>query len=134
MKLPRHKNQPTGYIALITVVLVMLTVVVVGVMVTLIGANGLLTGYVHSQGAQTYYMADSCAYEALIRLKREGLAYVGSHTLTIGEDSCTIEVTNTSGTLVAVAISANHQAITYRALELTVDTADLSIVLWQEAD
>lgn len=112
----------------------MITVVVVGVMVTLIGANGLLTGLVQSQGTQTYYVADSCAHEALLRLKRDGLAYVGSHSLTVGEDSCTIEVTNTSGTVVDVAISANHAATTYREVELTVDTADLSIALWQEAD
>ncbi len=130
----QQTTQPAGYVALITVVLVMLTVVVVGVMVTLIGANGLLTGFVHSQGAQTYYVADSCAYEALLRLKREGLAYVGSHTLTLGDDDCTIEVTNTSGTLVDVVISANHDSTTYRTVDLTVDTADLTVALWQEAD
>lgn len=126
--------QPAGYVALITVVLVTLTVVVVGVMVTLIGANGLLNGLVHSQGTQTYYVADSCAYEALLRLKREGLAYVGSHSLTVGDDSCTIEVSNTSGTVVDVVVTANHEALTYRTVELTVDTADLSIALWQEAN
>jgi hypothetical protein len=112
----------------------MVTVVVVGVMVTLLGASGLLTGLVHSQGTQAYYVADSCAHEALLRLKREGLSYVGSHTVTVDEDSCTIEVTNTSGTVVDVAIVANHDATAYREVELTVDTADLSIALWQEAD
>lgn len=131
---PKVSIQPPGYIALITVVLVMLTVVVVGVMVTLIGANGLLTELVHGQGTQTYYVADSCAYEALLRLKREGLAYVGNHNLTVGDDSCTIEVINTSGTIVDIEVTANHEALTYRTVTLTVDTADLSIALWQEAD
>lgn len=133
MKLRRLHHRP-GYVALLTVTLVMTTTVMVGIAVTLLGANSLLESLLQSQGIQTYYVADSCAHEALIQLKRQGLGYVGSHTLTVGDDTCIITVENSGGTMADVTISADHAATTYRRIELTVDTADGSVVLWQEAD
>lgn len=129
----RNWKQRQGYVALITVTLVMTTVVMVGIVITLMSANSLVSSLLRSQGTQAYYVADSCAYESLLRLKRVGLGYVGDHTLAVGDNTCTIRVTHRSGTIVDVLIQADQSDTAYRQIVLVVDTANDTVLLWQEA-
>lgn len=122
---------PQGYAALITVVMVMLTVTAIGFTLTVLSADSLLSTLRYDAGVQTQTVADSCAYEAALQIRDQGLAYVGTHSLTVGEDSCTIVVTNTSGTIVEVAIDAQHDNY-HRLVEQTMDVSDGSMLLWQE--
>lgn len=133
MKISKLFQQPAGYVALVTVTLVMSTVVMVGIIIMLLGANSLISSLLRSQGAQAYYTADSCAYESLLRVKREGLAYVGDHTLTVGEETCHIRVTHRTGTIVDILIQADQSDMAYRKLSLAVDTSNQAVLLWQEA-
>ncbi len=122
---------PPGYAALITVVMVMLTVTAIGFTLTVLSADNLLSTLRYDAGIQTQAVADSCAYEAALQMRDLGLAYVGTHTLTIGEDQCTMIVTNTSGTILEVAIDAQHDQY-HRLVEQTMDVSDDRILLWQE--
>lgn len=121
-----------GYVALITVLLVMFSVVAVGITVTLLSANGLVMSILNDHGTRAYYVADSCAHESLLQLKRTGLAYVGNHSMNIGTDSCTITVTNTSGTLVVVDIVADFDQTLYRHVSITVETNPFTVQDWKE--
>lgn len=129
-----RKTVRSGYVALITVVLVMSTVVAVGITVALLSANGLVLSLLNSHGTRAYYVADSCANESLLQLKRTGLSYVGNHTITVGTNNCTITVTNTSGNIVDVEIDANYSTTVYRHVTLTVDTSPFAVQDWKEVD
>lgn len=120
-----------GYAALISVVMVMLTVTAIGLSLTITSADSLLVTRRFDEGLQTLYLADTCAHDALVQLRDQGLGYVGTHTLTITEDSCIIEVVNTAGTTVEVTIDAEHNDY-HRLVEQTVDTSTMDILLWQE--
>lgn len=122
---------PSGYAALISVVIVMLTVTAIGLTLTVLSADNLLSTLRFDGGLQTHAVADSCAYEAAVQVRDQGLGYVGSHTVTLGEDSCSIDVTNPSGTLVDIVINAQHDHY-HRLVEQTMDTNDTTILLWQE--
>jgi hypothetical protein len=120
-----------GYAALITVVMVMLTVTAIGLTLTVLSADSLLSTLRFDRGVDTQAMADTCAYEAAVQLRNQGLAYVGSHTVTQGTDSCAIVVTNTSGTIAHVEIDAQHSQ-DHRLVEQDVDVSTMEMLLWQE--
>lgn len=125
------KRLPKGYAALITVVMVMLTVTAIGFTLTVLSADNLLSTLRYDAGIPAQAIADSCAYEASLQLQEQGLTYVGTHSVTLGEDSCSIVVTNTSGTIVEVAIDAQHGNY-HRLVEQTMDVSTMEMLLWQE--
>lgn len=125
-------NKPQGYVALITVAIVMSAVIIIGITITLLVTTGVLTTFTNDQGARAFYVADSCAYEALIRLKRDGLSYIGTHTLDVGDNECTIEVTAAAGDNVNVEVSGIYDDTTYRPIYLEVDTDPFTLDSWQE--
>src|SRR3989338_3250683 len=123
-------KQP-GYAALISVVMVMLTVTAIGLSLTITSADSLLSTIRFNEGVTATYFADSCAHDTLVHLRDEGLGYVGTHTMTINAESCTVTVANTTGDIVEAALDADHEDY-HRLVELTVDTATMDILLWQE--
>lgn len=121
----------SGYAALISVVMVMLTVTAIGLSLTITSADSLLATLRFNEGVESTYLADSCAHDTLVHLRDEGLAYVGSHTVTISGETCTVTVTNSSGSEVDVALDAEQDDY-HRLVELTVDTSTMDVLLWQE--
>lgn len=121
----------SGYAALISVVMVMLTVTAIGLSLTITSADSLLATLRFNEGVKSTYLADSCAHDTLMHLRDDGLAYVGSHTVTISAETCTVTVTNTSGSVVDVALDAEQDDY-HRLVELTVDTSTMDVLLWQE--
>ncbi len=128
------KNHPAGYVALITVAVIMSAMIVVGITVTLLVATGVVTTFTNDQGERAFYLADSCAYEALLQLKRTGMDYVGSHALDIEDDSCTIEVSTLTADTVTVEVIGNYNDAAYRLIELEVDTDPFTVTSWQESN
>ncbi len=127
----RSTPQSPGYAALITVVMVMLTVTTIGLTLTILSADSLLSTLRFDRGVDTQALADTCAYEAAVQLRDQGLAYVGTHTLSLDTDSCTIVVTNTSGSIAHVEIDAQHSE-DHRLVEQDVDVSTMTMLLWQE--
>lgn len=124
-------QQPRGYAALITVVMVMLTVLAIGLTLTVMSADQLLSTLRYDIGVRTAALADSCAYDTALQLRDQGLAYVGSHTVTLSEGSCVIVVTNTTGSMVEVELDAVINT-SHRLVAMTMDVSTDSILLWQE--
>lgn len=125
------KRHQRGYAALISVVMVMLTVTAVGLTMTVMSADSLLATVRFDQGVATTYLADSCAHDTLLHLRDDGLGYVGTHTLTLLDGSCTVAVTNTAGTTVEIVIDAEQNNY-HRIVEQTVDVSTDTVLLWQE--
>lgn len=128
------KTQPRGYVALITVAVIMSAMIVVGITVTLLVATGVLTSFTNDQGERAFFLADSCAHEALLQLKRDGMDYVGSHTLTVDVHTCTIEVSAISADTVEVEVIGNYNDTAYRSMYLEVDTDPFTVNSWQETN
>ena len=132
----RTKNilntRPPGYVALITVAIVMSAVIIIGVTVTILTATGLLTTYTVDRGSRALYLADTCAHEALLRVKREGTAYIGTHALTVDDEDCTIEASAGIGTTIDIEVTGNFRDETYRSMYLSVETSPYELISWQE--
>lgn len=128
------KQQPPGYVALITVAVIMSAMVIVGITVTLLVATGVVTSFTNDQGERAFFLADTCANEALLQLKRDGMAYVGSHTLDVENSSCSIEVSALTVDTVEVEAIGNYSDTTYRSIVMEVDTDPFTLTSWQETN
>lgn len=128
------KHQPSGYVALITVAVIMSAMIIVGITVTLLVATGVVTSFTNDQGERAFFLADTCANEALLQLKRDGMAYVGSHTLDVESDSCSIEVSELTVDTVEVEAIGNYNNTTYRSIIMEVDTDPFTLTSWQETN
>lgn len=129
-------RHPAGYVALITVTVVMSAVIIIGMTITLLNATGLLTTYTYDRGTRAYYLADTCAHEAALRIKQSGTAYIGSHTVTVDDDEdvyeCSIEASAGSGTRVIVEATGNFRDEVYRTVYMEVETNPYQMIYWQE--
>lgn len=128
------KQQPPGYVALITVAVIMSAMIIVGITVTLLVATGVVTSFTNDQGERAFFLADTCANEALLQLKRDGMAYVGSHTLDVESSSCSIEVSALTIDTVEVEAIGNYSDTTYRSITMEVDTDPFTLTSWQETN
>ncbi|MBI2416164.1 MAG: hypothetical protein HYV33_05920 [Candidatus Kerfeldbacteria bacterium] len=125
-----------GYIALISVTIILSVVVVIGVLVTVLTANGLVAAFTTDQGMRAFYVADSCAYEAMVRIKRIGLGYIGTHTLTVVTEGnyCTIIATAGPGTTINVQVTGVFRENYYHAIALQLETNPFTLISWQETE
>lgn len=127
-----HTYHPKGYVALITVAVIMSAVIVIGITITILNATGLLTTYTNDRGTRAYYLADTCAHEAALRVKQVGTAYIGSHSIAVGDEECTIEVSAGTGTTVTIEATGNFRDEVYRAVYLEIETNPYEMLSWQE--
>lgn len=130
----QYPKQRSGYVALITVAVIMSAIIIIGMTLTLLVATGVLTAFTNDQGERAFVVADSCAYEALLQIKRTGTDYVGSHTLEVGDNDCTIEVSSLTADTVEVEISGNYADTAYRPIVMEVDTDPFTVTSWQETN
>lgn len=128
------KKHPSGYVALITVAVIMSAMIIVGITVTLLVATGVVTSFTNDQGERAFFLADTCANEALLQLKRDGMVYVGSHTLDVESNDCTIEVSALTVDTVEVEAIGNYSDTTYRSITMEVDTDPFTLTSWQETN
>ncbi len=128
----RSIKQPQGYVALITIAVVMSSLIVIGVAITLLIATGLLSTFTYDKGQRAFYIADSCAYEALLQVKRQGTSYIGSHTLDVDGEECSIDVSAGAGTEVDVEVTGNFRDQSYRKIYMEVETNPYALNSWQE--
>ncbi len=102
----------SGFIALISTLMIAGVVLAVGAAVMMLGLSATRTTSTFNQSAQARTLTDACAERALNRLQQD-LSYAGGETYTIGNGSCqvvavlgsgntnrTIETKGTVGTVV----------------------------------
>ncbi len=83
------RNHNKGFIALMTVLLVLVIVLTVGLNLSSLSIGEAKMGLQNNQSSQAYYLANLCAEQALMRLK-ENSSYHGDESIAIENGSCTI--------------------------------------------
>ena len=121
--------QPKGFVALITVLVVMVVLVTIGVTISSIGVNQVALALTFNDGEQAFAIADACAEEGYQRLKLDS-GFTGT-SFSLNGGACSLTVTNTGGAtrsiqgtgtynnairivLVGVTVNANSQGNTHK--------------------
>lgn len=109
----------SGYIALTTVLVVMIVL-----LTFLISTQGITSGSLQSSlagvlGKETYVVAESCLNDTLIRLRRDS-SYSGG-TLNVSAGSCTITISDVSGTEKSIEIVSSIQNTYFQRLTANVE-------------
>ncbi|MBN1617775.1 hypothetical protein JW887_00330 [Candidatus Dojkabacteria bacterium] len=78
-----------GFVILSAVLIIGIISLSVTVSLLFSGINAALSGLTISQSSRASIMADTCAQEAMERIRRDS-TYIGNETISMGEDSCEI--------------------------------------------
>jgi len=78
-----------GFIALVTVLIIFAITLLIGLSVSLLSINEAQMGLKKFQSSQTYFLANLCAEQALMKLK-ENINYSGNETIEIEGGNCQI--------------------------------------------
>ena len=122
----KTKRQPQGYIALISLLIVVSAGLTIGLAVSLSSLDELQMSFGHSQSARAKSIANTCVEDGLERLRNSWTNYSG--TLSIGLDSCIIN-TVISGNAILTVIGTTD--IYNQKIVVTVNS-NLDVVSWQE--
>lgn len=122
----------SGYIALLSVIMVGAMAVVVAVTFLSVGINWSQTSFDLERSKQTTVLAHACAEEALQQI-RSSTPYTGSGNLNLGQGSCTYTVSSGGGQNRTIDVSATVGPMT-RKIQITITAITPLIVIssWQE--
>jgi len=124
------KRSDSGYIALITVIVLGVVVSVVATSLVLLGLGYSRTSLSEMQSASAKSAADACIEDAL-RQVRLSSSFTGTGNLTLTNASCSYTVTNaTTSSIVSFGISGN---VTRRVtVDISSRTPTILFTKWQE--
>ncbi len=119
------RNQ-SGYVALLSVLIMLVFGTVIAVSVGLNGVNELTLGFANQQSHKSFSLAQTCADQVLLDLDD----YIGStSTLSFDDGSCTITVSSTANYDIEV-VSVYKEKYT-RQIDIQVSTEPLTIISWE---
>ena len=118
-----------GLIALITVLIISVIILVVGLTLSLGSISEMKMGLQKSQSAESYYLANLCVEEALMKLKEDS-TYSGNETLNIENGNCHI-LPIEGNWMIKVLATASGQT---KKLKVVVSEIYLEMIIdsWQE--
>ena len=120
----------SGYIAIVTAIIISVLIVVMAFTISLnsfIGrANILDSNFKEVSRA----LSEACFEEARLKLAQNS-SYSGNEIINIGSDSCDILSVSSNGSQYVINTQAQYQD-SYTDLIFTINSADLSLVSWQE--
>jgi type II secretory pathway component PulK len=120
-----------GYIALVTVLIILAVGIIIGVTVSLNAVNEMQMGLSSNQSEQAFYVADACADEAILRLKRDA-SLTTINNLSIGNGSCIIQIENLGGNNRRVKVTGQVEDY-YRLIEIEVTVgSSWEVTSWKE--
>lgn len=125
-------NNRSGYITLISVLIVGAVGVAITLSIILLGVGSSRSSYAVEQSYQAKALANACAEEALQQI-RDSLPFTGSGNLTLGQGACTYMVTNQGGQNRAIIASGTVGTIV-RKVKIIIDKINptIQVVSWQE--
>ena len=125
------KNE-SGYVALISVLIILAVGLIIGIGIGLNGMNELSLAYQNQQTVKAFNLADACADEALLNLKNDGAAYTGTQTLYFNDDFCTITISGIGNSRTADIMGTVRDKY-IRKITLTVNILpSFSLENWEE--
>lgn len=131
--LQRHCDKgQSGYIVLISVLIIGAVGVAVAVAVLWLGLGDSKGSFALEQSNQAKALANACSDEALQQI-RDSTSYTGTGNLTLGQGTCTYTVTNTGGTSRTIT-STGTVGTVVRKVKITIDTINpsINVTSWKE--
>ena len=120
----KNKFFRSGYIALTTVLVVMVVVLTFLISAQGISSSGLKSSLAGILGSESYIVTESCLNDTLIRLRRDS-SYSGG-TLNVSSGSCTITITDVSATEKSIEIVTSVQNSYFQRLTANVEILSTS--------
>jgi hypothetical protein len=120
----------SGYIALITVIVLGVVVSVVATSLVLLGLGYTRTSLSEMQSASAKSAADACVEDALRQIRLSS-GFTGTGNLTLSNASCSYTVTNTiTSSIVSTGVSGNStRRVT---VDISSRTPTIVFTKWQE--
>jgi len=118
-----------GFIAITTVLIISALVLMVGIGVSLESIGEIKMGLQRSLSSESYYLANLCVEEALMKLKEDS-AYLGDEIINLGNGSCTILPIEGNWTI-KISASSSDQV---KKIKLIVSQINPEIIVdsWEE--
>jgi len=118
-----------GFVALVIVLIISAIALLIGLSISLLSVGEIKMSLQKSQSSQSYYLANLCAEEALMKLK-DDIDYPGEILNNIENGSCIISV---EGNWI-VKVSANFSNQTKKIkIIISQISPQMIIISWQEA-
>lgn len=135
LQLPLDKNYLTGrgFIALISILIISAVILLIALGVSQFGISQSKIALQRNQTSESYYLAQSCAEEALMKLK-EDLGYRGNEILNIEGNSCAILSVGGSGNRNRLVKTTSNAYNQIRKIKIEIDRINplMEIKYWQE--
>ncbi len=118
-----------GFIALTTVLIILVIALLVGIGLGLRSISEMKMGLQKSQSSESYYLANLCAEQALMKLKEDS-NYTGNETISTENGICEILPIEGSWTIKVSATSSNQ--IKKMKIIVSQINPQMIIVSWEE--
>lgn len=130
MKISLRSLNNSGYVALLTVIVMGAVVTVIATSLVLLGLGHSRSSLSESQAASAKSAADACTENALVQIRLLS-SFTGSGNLTLSGSTCTYIIANTvTSSIVAVGVSGNStRRVT---VDLSLRTPTIVFTKWQE--
>lgn len=124
----------TGFITLISVVIISAVGIAIALSIVLLGVGSSRTSFAVEQSNQSKALANACAEEALQQIK-DLTSYTGSGNLTLGQGTCSYTVTSQGGQNRTIVATGTVGTI-LRKVKIVINniTPAISVTSWQELD
>ena len=126
-----QKNCNNGYIALISVLVISAVGVAAAISLILLGLGSSRTSFTFEQSNQAKALANTCAEEALNRLRLD-INYSGNETINLGQGACFINSIIINGSQRTIQVEGTVAAVVRRLRILAQVQPSMQIISWQE--
>ena len=126
----RSSHERPGAMLLLTVIIVGTTALLIALGTAMRGIEELDMGLAEIQSAEALAVAEGCAQEALLRLARDN-SYAGA-TLSVGDGTCTIVVSDVSGNKEVVTTGTVNRWEHTITISVDVSGSSLTILSWRQ--
>lgn len=123
------KNNQQGYIALISVLIIVVVTLSIGLSLNSLSIGELQNGLIMQQSIQSQAIADSCLHEAYQKLRFDD-SYIGE-SLNIGQGSCTITVTPSGLDYVIISEANVNEVINKYESNITINGNNITVNSWK---
>lgn len=133
-KVIRVNGQSSGFVALLTIIVIAAMTLLVSLNASLLGLGELDLGYTSQKGGEVYAIADGCAEESLRRFRLD-TSYTGG-SITTKNGSCIIEIIATAPNATST-VTASTMSLYYKTVQVAFEYTNearpaLTILSWAE--
>jgi type II secretory pathway pseudopilin PulG len=127
-----HRQNESGYVALISVLIVGAISLAAALGILTSGTDAQRSVLTQQQSAQALGLANACAEEAL-QVMQATTTFTGSGNLTLSTGSCLYTITNTGGQNRVIDTTGTvNDVVRKLKVYVTIGSTSISITSWQE--